>query len=105
MGKIKLIDSEDYFNERLKDPDFKKEYDALEEEFVIAKEIIKMRIAAKLTQKQLAEKAGTSQSAIARIESGSYENLSLSSLRKIGKVFGATPQIHFKKIKFNVSKA
>lgn len=99
MKKIKTTNSDILLKERLKNKEFKKEYDALEEEFVIAKEIIKMRIAANLTQKELAEKAGTSQSAIARIESGSYENLSLASLRKIGKVFGTKPEIHFKKVK------
>lgn len=99
MKKIKTTNSDILLKERLKDREFKEEYDALEGEFLIAKEIIKMRIAANLTQKELAEKAGTSQSAIARIESGSYENLTLASLRKIGKVFGAKPEIHFKKVK------
>ena len=99
MKKIKLTDSEILLKERLKNADFKRAYNDLEEEFELAGEIIKMRIAAKMTQKELAEKAGTSQSAIARIESGSYSNLSLSSLRKIGKALGAKPEIHFKKIK------
>jgi predicted transcriptional regulator len=49
----------------MKDPEFKKEYNMLAEEFTIAWEIIKLRLAANMTQKQLAEKAGTSQPAIA----------------------------------------
>ena len=61
--------------------------------------IKRLRTELGMTQKQLAEKAGTSQPAIARLESGAYENLSLSSLRKIGKALGAKPEIHFKKIK------
>lgn len=99
MKKVKTVSSDELLKKQLKDKEFKKEYEALDEEFGVAKEIIKMRLAAKLTQKQLAELAGTSQPAIARIESGSYENLSLSSLRKIGKALGAKPEIHFKKIK------
>lgn len=99
MGKIKLYDAEEMLKKDLKDPEFKKEYDALEEEFTIAKEVINLRLKAGLTQKQLAEKAGTSQPAIARLESGSYDKLSLTSLRKIGNALGAKPVLHFKKIK------
>ena len=62
----------------LKDPAFKKEYDALEEEFAIAGELIGARAKAKLSQAQVARRMGTSQSAVARIESGP----SLTSLRR-----------------------
>jgi predicted transcriptional regulator len=99
MKKIKTINSEVLLNKQLKDVEFKREYDKLEEEFELAKEIIKLRIKAELTQKQLAKLAGTSQPAIARLESGNYKNLSLSFLRRIGKVLNVTPEIHFKKIK------
>ncbi len=101
MKKIKLYDSEEVLKKNLKDPEFMKEYDALEEEFNIAREIINLRLKAGLTQKQLADAAGTSQPAIARLESGSYDKLSLTSLRKIGTALGAKPVIHFKKIKTN----
>ena len=101
MKKIKTINSGILLKEELKNMEFKKEYDALEEEFGIARKIIKMRLAARLTQKQLADLAGTSQPAIARLESGNYENLSLTSLKKIGRALGAKPEINFKKIKVN----
>jgi transcriptional regulator with XRE-family HTH domain len=60
---------------------------------------LNFRLNAKLTQKQLAEKVGTSQPAIARLESGNYKNVSLSYLRRIGKVLGVAPEVHFKKLK------
>jgi predicted transcriptional regulator len=99
MKNFKTINSEVFLNKQLKDVGFKREYDKLEEEFELAKEIIKLRIKAELTQKQLARLAGTSQPAIARLESGNYKNLSLSFLRRIGKALNVTPEIHFKKIK------
>jgi DNA-binding XRE family transcriptional regulator len=99
MSKIKTINSKIFLKNQLKNKNFKKEYDKLEEEFEIAKEIIKLRKNANLTQKELADLAGTSQPAIARIESGNYSNVSLQFLRKIGDVFGVTPKIHFKKVK------
>lgn len=54
----------------LKDPAYRKEYDALEEEFALASALIEARSRAGLTQEELAERMQTSQSAIARMESG-----------------------------------
>ena len=99
MTKIKIMNSEKLLKKQMKDSNFRKEYKALEEEFEIAKEIIRLRKNAKLTQKELAKKAGTSQPAIARLESGEYHNLTLSFLRRIGKALGVIPEVHFKKVK------
>jgi DNA-binding XRE family transcriptional regulator len=99
MNKVKTINSQAFLKKQLNNKEFKKEYTALEDEFNIAREILKLRKDANLTQKQLAELAKTSQPAIARLESGNYENLSLSFLRKIGKALNAIPEIHFKKTK------
>lgn len=99
MARPRTINSEMLLKEQLRNKEFKEEYEALEEEFEIAKEIIRLRKEAKLTQKQLAEMAGTSQPAVARLESGEYKNLTLSFLRRIGKVLGVIPEIHFKKFK------
>jgi transcriptional regulator with XRE-family HTH domain len=54
----------------LANPEVKREYDALEAEFEIAAELIQARARAGLSQAELAERMGTSQSAIARLESG-----------------------------------
>lgn len=101
MNKFKTTNSDVLLTKQLENKEFKKEYNALNEEFELAKEIIKLRKNASLTQKQLATLAGTSQPAIARLESGNYKNLSLAFLRKIGKALNATPEIHFKKIKIS----
>ena len=98
MKKMKRINSELLLKKQLKNKEFRKEYNVLEKEFELAREVIRLRKEAHLTQKQLAEKAGTSQPAIARLESGEYKNLSLSFLRKIGEVLGAIPEVHLKKL-------
>jgi ribosome-binding protein aMBF1 (putative translation factor) len=54
----------------LADPEVKREYDALEAEFAISSELIRARLRAGLSQAELAAKMNTSQSAIARLESG-----------------------------------
>jgi predicted transcriptional regulator len=87
----------DFLKQQLRKPKVRKEYDALEGEFALAKEIIELRIRKKLTQKQLAQQIGTSQPAIARIESGSYQNVSLSFLRRVADALGAVPEIHLKR--------
>ena len=53
-----------------KDADYKATYDALEEEFDLARTLIEARMAAGLSQAQLARRMKTSQSYIARIEGG-----------------------------------
>ena len=54
----------------LANPKVKAEYDALAPEFEIAAELLRARLRAGLSQADLAAKMGTSQSAIARLESG-----------------------------------
>lgn len=61
---------QDKHKKLLSDPKYKKAYTELEDEFVIAKELIQARTNANLTQKQIAERMGTTQSVVARIESG-----------------------------------
>ena len=52
----------------LKNPEIKKEYELLRAEYETIGKIIELRIKNKLTQKQLAEKMGTKQSAVSRFE-------------------------------------
>ncbi len=55
--------------ELLKNPEVKREYDALEAEFQLASSIIERRLAKGLTQRQLANRIGTKQPVISRLES------------------------------------
>lgn len=61
---------EEFRKELLANPAVKAEYDRLAPEFEISTELIRARLRAGLSQAELAERMGTSQSTIARLESG-----------------------------------
>jgi DNA-binding XRE family transcriptional regulator len=56
--------------ELMNDVEFKKEYESLEQEFKFAGRMIEARLQARLSQEQVANRMGTTQSVVARIESG-----------------------------------
>ncbi len=78
---------EDLEKELLADPATKREFDKLTPRYAVISELIKARIKYKMTQAQLAKKAGTKQSAIARLESGNI-NPSLEFLQRVAQVMG-----------------
>lgn len=73
--------------ELLSDPAVKKEYDKLAPRYALISDLIGARLKRGLTQKDLAERIGTKQSAIARLESGNI-NPSIEFLQKIAQVMG-----------------
>lgn len=79
----------------LKDDEIKGYYNELEPEFELIKMIIKKRNEEGITQKELAEKAGTKQSAISRFESGDY-NPSVNFLKKLAKALDSEIKITLK---------
>lgn len=80
--KIKLIPFNNLKRKWMKDPEYKMAYDDLEFEFKLIKAIIRVRAQKKLTQRELAQKIGVAQSALARFESG-RTNPTLSFLKKV----------------------
>jgi transcriptional regulator with XRE-family HTH domain len=76
----------------MKEPGFKEGYDALEDEFALASQLIDARSRAGLTQAEVAERMGTSQSTVARLESGGAKP-SLSTLKRFAQATGARVRI------------
>lgn len=77
-----------------KDNDYKSAYDALGEEFELAKALIQARTRAGLSQTQLARKMKTSQSYVARIEGGKVRP-STDALERFAKATGTRLRIAF----------
>jgi len=63
-------------------------------EYQVISEIIRARSEQKVSQKELAERIGTRQSNISRLESGNY-NPSLEFLEKVAEALGKKLEIHF----------
>ncbi|MFC1551723.1 helix-turn-helix domain-containing protein [Candidatus Latescibacterota bacterium] len=78
---------QEHIKEQIKNPELAKEYEALDEEYEVVRQIIRARIAAGLTQKELAERIGTQQSNVSRIESGN-SNPSMAVLKRIAEATG-----------------
>ena len=79
----------------LKDKEFRKYYEEEGRRLAIGYKIAKLRQRLGLTQKDLARKIHTSQTAVARLESGDYEGYSLRTLEKIALATGTHLDIKF----------
>jgi len=85
-----------YLEEQLKDPDFERRFRKAGEAWDVAIQIASLRKKSGLSQKDLARRLGTSQQQISRLESPSYEGHSLSMLRRVAEVLGATVHVEIK---------
>ena len=84
----------DHHKEWMKNPKYRREYEALEEEFSIAAALIEARARAGLTQEQVAQRMKTTQAVIARLESGGSMP-STRTLEKYAKATGTRLKISF----------
>jgi ribosome-binding protein aMBF1 (putative translation factor) len=91
MSRIRV---DDLHKEWMKDPGYRAEYEALEEEFAFDSALIEARTNAGLTQEQLAERMKTTQAAIARLESGRVKP-STRTLERFAKATRHRLRIHF----------
>jgi ribosome-binding protein aMBF1 (putative translation factor) len=83
----KMMTHDEFLEKSLKNPEFKKVYDSFDLEYKLIDAIIEQRIKHGVTQKQLAEKIGTKQSAIARFESGNF-NFTFAFVKKLANALG-----------------
>ncbi len=85
---------EQVLSEKLQDPAFRAEYEALEPEFAIIQAMIDARKASGMTQKELSEVTGIAQSDISKLENGSA-NPSLRTLQRLAAGMGMRLKLEF----------
>ena len=91
MNKKLSVPASEVKERLLQDAETRREYDAMDAEYRLVKEIIKARVELGLTQAQLAERIGTKQSNISRLEGGNY-NPTLEFLQKVAD--GLEKELH-----------
>jgi predicted transcriptional regulator len=92
---MKFRDFIDIKKELLSDPEVKKEYDRLGPKFDLIRSIIEKRIEKNISQEELADRMGTKQSALSRLESGNY-NPSLAFMQKVAQALDSKLEIRLR---------
>jgi transcriptional regulator with XRE-family HTH domain len=92
---MKKTNFDRYLEKQLEDPAFAERFERAGDAWDIALQLVALREKAGLSQKDLARKLKTSQQNISRLESPSYEGHSLSMLRRVAEVLGATVRVSF----------
>ncbi|MBI2326775.1 helix-turn-helix transcriptional regulator [Candidatus Curtissbacteria bacterium] len=91
---MKDLTLDEYLKKQLKDPEFKKEWEKSESAYQVTRELIRARIEGKISQRQLAQKAGTTQAVISRIENMTVSP-SIALVQRIAKSLGKKVEIKF----------
>lgn len=86
---------EEVKKELLQNPETASAYEDLEEEYALVASIIGARLEKGLTQTELAEKIGTTQGNISRLESGRY-NPSVRFLRRVARALEKELEVSFR---------
>lgn len=87
-----MDDLQRHINESLKDPAFAEAWAESEITHELTKQLIALRLKQGLTQKEVADRIGTKQSVIARIENGE-QNVSLKTIGKLANALKADVKI------------
>ncbi len=93
---VKYVLFEDAKREALRDPEFRKAYDALGPKYALINVMLDARNKKGMTQAEIARRAGTTQSAIARFEAG-RTNPTLEFASRLSRALGAKLEIRLSK--------
>ncbi|MEK9181942.1 MAG: helix-turn-helix domain-containing protein [Patescibacteria group bacterium] len=96
LGKFNPISFIEDLKESMKDSKFREAYKNLESEYSLIRQIMESRIKKNISQKMLAKRLGTGQSAVSRLESGTY-NPTFKFAQKLAKALETDLTITFGK--------
>ena len=80
------------------DPERVASYERAAADCQVAQLIYDLRVGAKLSQKQLADRIGTTQSVISRLEDADYDGHSLAMLRRVAAALGRRVEVRFEAV-------
>ena len=84
----------DMLSAKLKDDEFRREYEAIQPELDVVRAIVDARTSQNLTQKELAERTGINQADISKLENGT-RNPSVNLLKRLADGMGMALRIEF----------
>jgi predicted transcriptional regulator len=87
-----MDDLQQHIQESLKDSEFSSAWVENEFTYEVSRQLIALRLKRGMTQKDVAQKVGTTQSVIARIENGE-QNISIKTLSKLAEALKANVKI------------
>ena len=97
MAKLKYEpvahDHKRFLDKAAKRKGFREAYEAMETEYSLARTLLSARIRAGLTQEAVADRMGTTKSAISRLEGGTKNAPSVASLKRYAEAVGCTLSI------------
>lgn len=79
---------------QMENPEFVKEYEAIQPEMDVIRAIVDARTSQNITQKELAERTGINQADISKLENGT-RNLSINLLKRLAEGMGMVLKIEF----------
>ena len=88
-----------YLEDKLQEPAFAERFKEAGEAWDVALQIAALRKEVGMSQKELAERVGTSQQQISRLESPGYAGHSMSMLRRVAHVMGASVRVQIRRDK------
>ena len=91
---MKQYTLQDHIKESLKDPEFRKAWEESEAEYQVSRCLIEARIKGKISHKELAKKANTTQAVISRLENMTA-NPSVGLLQKIASALNLKLKVQF----------
>ncbi len=91
-NKKNWITHEELHSQMMKDSEYRREYEKLETEYQIAKQIIDARLRKNMSQQELATKVNTGQAVISRLE-GANAKPSISLLQRVARALDTKFQI------------
>ena len=84
----------EFWDQQMQDPEFKKEYEKIRPEMDIIRAIVDARVSNNLTQKELADRTGINQADISKLENGT-RNPSLRLLQRLADGMDMVLKIEF----------
>jgi DNA-binding XRE family transcriptional regulator len=86
-------DHEEFLKKNLKRKEFRDAYEGLDEEYKLIREMLAARSRSGLTQETVAERMGTTKSAVSRLEAAGKHAPSLTTLKKYARAVGCHLEI------------